>query len=89
MATSFSTDTPPGLGRKPDPNGPDSSATAGRVRPTYRHYARRRETPNLDAATLAQGLGWFSIAIGAAAVIAPAHVRLAHRCWPRYRLPDA
>jgi uncharacterized membrane protein len=71
MATSFSTDTPPGLGRKPDPNGPDSSATAGRVRPTYRHYARRRETPNLDAATLARGLGWFSIAIGAVAVIAP------------------
>ncbi len=72
MATSFSrTGTPPGFGRKPDPNGPDSSATADRVRPTYRHYARRRETPNLDAATLARGLGWFSIAIGAVAVIAP------------------
>jgi uncharacterized membrane protein len=72
MATSFSqTDTPPGVGRKPEHNGPASSATAGPFRPTHRRYARRRETPNPDAATLARGLGWFSIAIGAAAVLAP------------------
>lgn len=72
MAISFSqTDTPPGFGRKPGHNGSASSTTAPRLRPAQRHYARPRETPNLDAATLARGLGWFSVAIGAAAVLAP------------------
>ena len=72
MATSFSrTGTPPGFGRSPEQHDAASSTTASGFRPTYRHYPRRRETPNLDAATLAQGLGWFSIAIGAAAVLAP------------------
>jgi uncharacterized membrane protein len=40
-------------------------------RPTRRTRPRRRETPSLDAASLAQGLGWSSIALGAAALIAP------------------
>jgi uncharacterized membrane protein len=72
MATSFSrTDTPPGFGRSPERNGSASSTTAPRFRPAHRHYARQRETPNLDAATLARGLGWFSIAIGAVTVLAP------------------
>jgi|ERR1700722_5888629 len=72
MATSFSrTGTPPGFGRSPEQHDPASSTTESRFRPTHRHYVRRRESPNLDAATLAQGLGWFSIAIGAAAVLAP------------------
>ena len=72
MATSFSqTGTPPGFGRSSAQHDPASSGTVPRFRPAHRHYARRRETPNLDAATLAQGLGWFSIAIGAAAVLAP------------------
>ena len=72
MATQFSqTGAPPGFGRRPGQGGEGSSQTTTRFHPNHRHYARRRQTPNLDAATLAQGLGWFSIAIGAAAVLAP------------------
>jgi uncharacterized membrane protein len=72
MATSFSqTGTPPGFGRGPGQGEPGSSQAAPQSHPTHRHYARRRETPSLDAAALAQGLGWLSIALGAAAVLAP------------------
>ena len=72
MATPFSqTGTPPGFGRKPGDGEPGSSQAAPPLHPTHRHYARRRENPRLDAAALAQGLGWFSIALGAAAVLAP------------------
>jgi uncharacterized membrane protein len=71
MATAFQSGTPPGLGRSAGQHDPASSGTAPRPRPTHRHYARRRETPDLDTASLAQGLGWFSIAIGVAAVLAP------------------
>jgi uncharacterized membrane protein len=72
MATPFSqSGTPPGFGRRPGQDEPGSSQAAPRFHPTRRHYARRRETPSLDAAALAQGLGWFSIALGAAAFLAP------------------
>jgi uncharacterized membrane protein len=71
MATSFQSGTPPDLGRRAGQHDPASYSTAPRSRPTHRHYARRSETPNLDAASLARGLGWFSIAIGVAAVLAP------------------
>jgi uncharacterized membrane protein len=72
MATPFSqTGTPPGLGREPGEGEPGSSQAAPRFHPAHPRYARRYETPNLDAAALAQGLGWFSIAVGAAAVLAP------------------
>src|SRR3984957_1768228 len=72
MATSFrQTGTPPGLAPQAAPGGPASSTTAPRFRATQRHYARRSEIPDLDAAKLARGLGWFSIALGAAAVLAP------------------
>jgi uncharacterized membrane protein len=72
MATPLGqTGTPPGFGRGPEHAGAASSETAPRFRPTHRHYARRRDTPDLDAAKLARGLGWFSIALGAAAVLAP------------------
>jgi uncharacterized membrane protein len=72
MATPFSqTGTPPGFDRKPGEGEPGSSQAAPPLHPTHRHYARRRENPRLDAAALAQGLGWFSIALGAAAVLAP------------------
>jgi uncharacterized membrane protein len=72
MATQFSqTGSPPGFGRSPERSGPSSSKAAPPSRPSHRHYARRRDIPNLGAASLAQGLGWFSIALGAAAVLAP------------------
>ena len=72
MATPFSpTGTPPGFGPEPEQRGPASSETSPNFRATHRHYARRRETPPLDAATLSRGLGWLSVALGAAAVLAP------------------
>src|SRR6185437_465896 len=37
----------------------------------HRHYVRRAEMPNLDARTLAEGLGCFSVALGAAEIVAP------------------
>jgi uncharacterized membrane protein len=39
--------------------------------PTARRYRRGGQPPSLDALALTQGLGWFSIALGAAALIAP------------------
>ena len=64
--------TQPGFGQGPGQRPTASPEAAARARTAhYRHFARRRETPNLDAATLAQGLGWFSIALGAAAILAP------------------
>jgi uncharacterized membrane protein len=73
MATEF---TQPGSGRRPEQHTAASSGTAAQPRttPNYRHFPRRRGTPNLDATALAQGLGWFSVALGAAAILAPRSV---------------
>lgn len=69
MATDF---IQPGLDQRPAEHSAASSEATARARTAHkRHFPRRRETPNLDAATLAQGLGWFSVALGAAAVLAP------------------
>jgi uncharacterized membrane protein len=72
MATPFTqTGTQPGFDRGPEQSGPASTETSPQSRTTHRHYPRRRETPNLDVATVAQGLGWLGVAVGAAAVLAP------------------
>ena len=64
--------TQPGFGQRPGDGPAASSEATARARTLHhRHFPRRSETPNLDAATLAQGLGWFSVAVGAAAVLAP------------------
>ena len=60
-----------GFGQRPGQGPAASPEAAARVRTAHRHFARSREAPNLDAATLAQGLGWFSVALGAAAILAP------------------
>ena len=65
MATEF---TQPGFGQRPQHRG---AAALSETQPGTRPYPRRQRTPNLDATTLAQGLGWFSIGLGAAAVLAP------------------
>ena len=62
----------PGFGQGPGERPAASSEATARARTLHhRHFPRRHETPNLDTATLAQGLGWFSVAVGAAAVLAP------------------
>jgi uncharacterized membrane protein len=72
MATpSSQTGEQPGFGRRTEHHGAASSETAPQSRTAHRHYPSRRETPSLDATALAQGLGWFSIVIGTAAVLAP------------------
>jgi uncharacterized membrane protein len=68
MATQF---TQPGFGRRTEPGEPASSRASPQARPTQWHYPRRREIPGFDTATVAGGLGWFSIALGVAAVLAP------------------
>jgi uncharacterized membrane protein len=65
METEF---TQPGFGRRPQDRDAVSSPPRARI---SHHYPRRREMPNLDATSLAQGLGWFGIALGAAALLAP------------------
>jgi uncharacterized membrane protein len=67
MATEF---TQPGFGQRPHRRDAVSSETQPRTRSTL-PYPRRQPIPNLDATTLAHGLGWLSIGIGAAAVLAP------------------
>ena len=63
----------PGPGQRPQHHaGAESSDTHAHFRgAAHRHYPRRIEMPSLDARTLADGLGWFSVALGAAALIAP------------------
>ena len=69
MATDFQQ---PGFGQRAGQHPAASSEAEARARAAhYRHVPRRHETPNLDAATLAEGLGWFSVALGAAAILAP------------------
>ena len=63
--------TQPGLGQSSRPNSTASSATASQTRLPHRHYPRRRETPSLDSAMLAQGLGWLSVVSGVVALLAP------------------
>jgi uncharacterized membrane protein len=62
----------PGLGQRPQhPAGAAGPDTRFPDRAAHRHYARRTAMPNLDSRALAEGLGWFSVALGAAAIIAP------------------
>ena len=68
METEF---TQPGLGRSSGQGSAASPAATPKTRALYRHSPRRRETPTLDSATLAQGLGWFSVLSGIAALLAP------------------
>jgi uncharacterized membrane protein len=67
MATDF---TQQGFSRSPQHRATVSSAIPSQT-PSRRSYPRRRKLPSLDGVALAQGLGWFSIALGAAALIAP------------------
>lgn len=67
MATDF---TQRGFSRSPSQRATVSSAIPSQI-PSRRSYARRRQTPSLDGVGLAQGLGWFSIALGAAALMVP------------------
>jgi uncharacterized membrane protein len=62
----------PGLGQRPPyQTGADGPDTHFQQRAAHRHYARRSKVPSLDTRTLAEGLGWFSVALGAAAIFAP------------------
>jgi uncharacterized membrane protein len=67
----------PGHGQSPQPHHGESAQPPVRGAPDshhyphHRHHPRRREMPNLDARTLAEGLGWLSVALGAAAILAP------------------
>ena len=62
----------PGLGQRPPYQpGEAGSDTRSHHRTTHRRYARRSKMPSLDARSLADGLGWFSVALGAAALFAP------------------
>jgi uncharacterized membrane protein len=61
-----------GLGQRPQQHsGAGTSDTRSQNRVIHRHYARRTEMPRLDGRTLAEGLGWFSVALGAAEILAP------------------
>jgi uncharacterized membrane protein len=72
MATPYSqTGVQAGFGQRPERRGPASSETSPQFRTAHKHYPSRKQTPNFDATNLAQGLGWFSIALGAVAVLAP------------------
>lgn len=72
MATEF---VQSGLGQRPLHHaGARSSDTRSQSRVTG-NYTRRKETPRLDARTLAEGLGWFSVALGAAEILTPGVVR--------------
>lgn len=63
---------PPGLGQSPLHHGDAGpSDTRFHSHSTARHHVHRAKMPSLDARTLAEGLGWFSVALGAAAIVAP------------------
>jgi len=60
-----------GLGQRPQQRaGAGSSDTRFQGRVTH-HHVRRTQAPNLDARALAEGLGWFSVALGAVEIVAP------------------
>jgi uncharacterized membrane protein len=64
-----------GLGQRPQYQagaGPSDTRFQNRIN---RNYTRRRATPKFDARTLAEGLGWFSVALGAAEILTPGLVR--------------
>ena len=65
--------TQPGLGQTPQFRSQTTapSERPAEMRPSYRPYPRPAPMPNLDMRGLADGLGWFSIALGAAALLAP------------------
>jgi len=65
--------TQPGLGPRPDYRGVTSSESElySSTRPVHRHYPRATRMPKIDSRSLAEGLGWFSIALGTAAILAP------------------
>jgi uncharacterized membrane protein len=64
-----------GLGHRPQQHaGAGSSDTRSQNRIT-RPYVRRTPAPRFDARTLAEGLGWFSVALGAAEILTPGLVR--------------
>jgi len=67
METEF---IPSGLGRSPT-RPPASSEARRAATPGYHQYSRRRETPTFNSVALARGLGWFSVLLGATAVVAP------------------
>jgi len=61
-----------GLGQRPQQHvGAGPSDTRSHNRVNHRHYVRRTEMPSLNARTLAEGLGWFSVALGAAEILTP------------------
>jgi uncharacterized membrane protein len=65
--------TQPGLGQRspfPGQTSQPSERPSHYVR-TDRHYPRSVRTPSFDMRGLADGLGWFSIALGTAALLAP------------------
>ncbi len=67
----------PGLGQRPSnyAGAEEPSATRFHERnATQRHYPRRVNLPALNGRTLAEGLGWFSVALGAAAIVMPGAV---------------
>lgn len=61
----------PGLGQRPQYRGGDATGSSARAHIPHRHYPRRVQVPVLDARTLAEGLGWLSVAFGTAAIVAP------------------
>jgi len=65
--------TEPGLGQRPQfrsqTTAPSESLTG--TRPSYRPYPRPIRMPSFDMRGLADGLGWFSIALGTAALLTP------------------
>src|SRR5579859_4243900 len=61
----------PGFGQRPRHRGDTEPVSSTRTHIPPRHYPRRAEMPILDARALAQGLGWFSVALGTAAILAP------------------
>lgn len=65
--------TQPGLGPRPTFRGETRSESErySRPGPVHRHYPRARPMPSVNPRTLAEGLGWFSVALGAAAILAP------------------
>ncbi len=68
--------TQPGLGQRPQYREGESgpSETQSHPNAAYRHYPRRMKAPGFDARTLAEGLGWFSVALGTSALLAPRSV---------------
>src|SRR5262245_43713503 len=63
----------PGHGQRPE-HRTDESGPSERRHPShapYRHYSRRMKTRSFDARTIAEGIGWFSVALGTAALLAP------------------